>query len=106
MPMPADTPAAVITFPAFRHPLLGAAGTPPFQLPGACPVSAGLLPVEDPGGGQVDRTGAHALVFQAVVGVDLAQPLHHLVVGILLGQAAADDHGIGRRQLREGGRCD
>ena len=42
---------------------------------------------------------------QAAVGVDLAQPLHHLLVGILLGQAAADDHHIGRRQFREGGRC-
>ena len=40
------------------------------------------------------------------MGVDLAQPLHHLVAGILLGQAAADDHDIGRRQFREGGRCD
>jgi hypothetical protein len=25
---------------AFHHPLPGAAGAPPFQLPGACPVSA------------------------------------------------------------------
>jgi hypothetical protein len=59
MSMPADTPAAVITFPAFRHPLLGVTRTPAFRLFGACPVSAGILPVEDPGG-QVDRTDAHA----------------------------------------------
>jgi hypothetical protein len=90
---------------AFHHPLPGVAGTAALQLFGACPVSAGILPVEDSGGRQVDRTGAHT-GRPGSGGVDLTQPVHHLLVRILIRQAAADDHHIGRCQLREGGRCD